>query len=62
MAHHYPAVHNFGDFTKINKSDVGDFDLLVGGTPCQDFSVAGQRKGFAGERGTLTNEYVRHKY
>ncbi len=59
LAYHYPDVPNFGDFTKITKDDVGEFDLLVGGTPCQDFSVAGRREGWAGKRGSLTNEYVR---
>ena len=45
LAHHYPGVLNFGDFTKVMKADVGEFDLLVGGTPCQDFSVAGKGAG-----------------
>ena len=59
LAHHYPDVPNFGDFTKIQKKDVGDFDLLVGGTPCQDFSIAGKNAGWEGTRGSLTYEYVR---
>ena len=59
LAYHYPEVNNFGDFTKIRKDDVGEFDLLVGGTPCQDFSVAGKREGWEGKRGSLTYEYVR---
>lgn len=50
---------NFGDFTQITCADTGKFDLLVGGTPCTDFSVAGKRKGFEGSRGSLTYEYVR---
>ena len=58
LAHRYPNVRNFGDFTKIQKSDVGDYDLLVGGTPCQDFSVAGGRAGWEGTKGSLTYEYV----
>jgi DNA (cytosine-5)-methyltransferase 1 len=57
LKHHYPDVQNFGDFTKIEASDVGTVDLLVGGTPCQDFSVAGLRAGIAGDRGRLTVEY-----
>ena len=40
LQHHYPEVKNLGDFTKIGKDDVGAIDLLVGGTPCQDFSLA----------------------
>lgn len=44
LAHHYPGVRNHGDFTKIDGLD-GRVDLLVGGTPCQSFSVAGLRGG-----------------
>ena len=55
LNHHYPTVPNFGDLTqhhtwKLNES----IDLLVGGTPCQAFSVAGLRKGLADPRGNLT--------
>jgi DNA (cytosine-5)-methyltransferase 1 len=49
----------FGDFTQIEAHHVGPIDLLWGGTPCQDFSVAGLRKGLDGERGNLTLEFVR---
>jgi DNA (cytosine-5)-methyltransferase 1 len=59
LAHHYPDVPCHGDFTTISGDDYGPIDLLVGGTPCQAFSVAGLRKGFADERGNLTLEYVR---
>ena len=59
LAYHYPDVPNFGDFTKITKDDTGEFDLLVGGTPCQDFSIAGRQAGWNGKRGSLTYEYVR---
>ena len=58
LQHHYPKVKNFGDFTKIGKDDVGAIDLLVGGTPCQDFSLAGLRAGLAGDRGALTIEFL----
>ena len=58
LQHHYPKVKNYGDFTKIGKDDVGAIDLLVGGTPCQDFSVAGLRAGLAGDRGALTIEFL----
>jgi DNA (cytosine-5)-methyltransferase 1 len=51
------ALH--GDFTTIKENDYAVIDLLVGGTPCQAFSVAGLRKGFADERGNLTLEFVR---
>ena len=59
LAHHYPTVPCHGDFTTIGENDYGAVDLLVGGTPCQDFSIAGLRKGLAGERGNLTLEFVR---
>ena len=53
------ATPLFGDFTQIEAHHVGPVDLLVGGTPCQDFSVAGLRAGIAGDRGNLTLEFVR---
>jgi len=61
LAHHWPNVKNFGDFTKIGVEDVGAIDLLVGGTPCQDFSVAGLRAGVEGGRhdGVMTGMQVR---
>jgi DNA (cytosine-5)-methyltransferase 1 len=43
LAHHWPAVINRGDFTKIGDEYRGSADLLVGGTPCQSFSIAGLR-------------------
>jgi DNA (cytosine-5)-methyltransferase 1 len=49
---------NYGDFTQIG-ADAEPIELLVGGTPCQDFSVAGLRAGMAGERGNLTLEFLR---
>lgn len=59
LAHHYPDVPLHGDFTTIEAGQYEPIDLLVGGTPCQDFSVAGLRAGLAGERGNLTLEFVR---
>lgn len=47
LTHHYPKVKNFGDFTKIAPEDCGPIDVLVGGTPCQSFSIAGLRGGLA---------------
>jgi len=59
LKHHYPEVPNHGDFTTIQPGDYAAIDLLVGGTPCQDFSVAGLRAGINGERGALTVEFAR---
>jgi DNA-cytosine methyltransferase len=53
LAHHYPHVPNLGDMTKFEEWNLEPVDLLVGGTPCQSFSVAGLRKGLADPRGNL---------
>lgn len=58
LAHHYPEVPNIGDMTtlpeRIASGDVEAPDLLCGGTPCQAFSVAGQRNSLDDERGNLS--------
>ncbi|GJD65158.1 DNA cytosine methyltransferase [Methylobacterium frigidaeris] len=59
LAHHWPEVPLHGDFTTIEAGLYDPIDLLVGGTPCQDFSVAGLRAGLDGERGNLTLEFGR---
>src|SRR5271165_4560693 len=59
LKHRYPETPNAGDFTKIQGDEYGTVDLLVGGTPCQDFSVAGLRAGMDGERVQLTTEFAR---
>jgi len=53
LAHHYPSVPNLGDMTKFKEWPDAAIDLLVGGTPCQSFSVAGIRKGLDDPRGKL---------
>lgn len=68
LAHHYGSnmpgeplakngIPNYGDFTTIG-ADAGPVDLLVGGTPCQSFSVAGKRLGLDDPRGNLALEYL----
>lgn len=51
-------IPNAGDFTTIQEGDYGAIDLLVGGTPCQDFSIAGLGAGLSGRRGNLTLEFL----
>lgn len=62
LAHHWPEVTNLGDMTKISDAvragDVEAPDVLVGGTPCQAFSIAGLREGLSDDRGQLTLSYV----
>ena len=57
LKHHYPNVPNLGDMNKYKEWDIGTIDLLVGGTPCQSFSVAGLRKGLEDPRGNLALVY-----
>lgn len=62
LKHHYPEVPNLGDMTKLNEHKIYNdesIDLLVGGTPCQSFSIAGLRGGMDDERGNLALEYCR---
>lgn len=62
LAAHWPQVDNLGDMTKlaaaVRVGDVPAPDLLVGGTPCQAFSISGMRGGMSDERGKLTLSYV----
>ncbi len=58
LAHHYPNTPNLGDMTSFKEWPNDPIDLLVGGTPCQSFSVAGLRKGLSDPRGNLMLTYL----
>ena len=58
LAHHYPNVPNLGDMTQFKEWKDDPIDLLVGGTPCQSFSVAGLRAGLDDPRGNLMLTYL----
>ena len=63
LAHRYPEVRNLGDFTSIRphwlrRIGAVEIELLVGGTPCQAFSLAGHRLGLDDPRGNLTLEFL----
>ena len=61
LARHYPDVPNLGDITQIDWNEYADCltaDLVVGGSPCQSFSIAGKREGLEGASGLMW-EYVR---
>ena len=56
---HFPTYKDFGNATRIKTNELPDFGILVGGFPCQSFSIAGKRKGFNDTRGTLFFEIAR---
>jgi site-specific DNA-cytosine methylase len=58
LAHHWPQVPNLGDMTRHESWNLGTINLLVGGTPCQSFSVAGLRKGLHDPRGGLMLKFL----
>ncbi|CAB4136995.1 Dcm Site-specific DNA methylase [uncultured Caudovirales phage] len=61
LAHRFPHIPNLGDMTKLSNHKVFNeqsIDVLVGGTPCQSFSVAGLHKGMADPRGNLALTYL----
>lgn len=59
LKYRWPNIKNYGDIKNINWSKVPDFDLLTGGSPCQDLSIAGKRAGLGGSRSGLFYEYMR---
>lgn len=62
-ATHFPAVPNLGDMTliaeRIAAGEIEAPDIMVGGTPCQSFSLAGLRRGLRDQRGNLALEFIR---
>ena len=58
LAHHYPTTPNWGDMTRFKEWPDANINVLVGGTPCQSFSVAGLRKGLDDPRGNLMLTYL----
>lgn len=59
LKYHYPQIKNYGSITEINPNDLPDFDLLTGGSPCQDLSVAGKQAGLSGSRSGLFFQFIR---
>lgn len=55
----FPEMLHVGDITRLNGAELPPVDIITGGSPCQDLSVAGARAGLAGERSGLFMEQVR---
>ena len=58
LKYRFPDIKNYGDVNAIKWNEIPNFDILFGGTPCQDLSLAGKRKGLAGERSGLFYKFV----
>lgn len=56
---HFPEMVQVGDITKLNGAQLPPVDIITGGSPCQDLSVAGKRAGLAGKRSGLFMEQIR---
>lgn len=59
LAHHFPDTIKFEDVRHVGKHNLPPAELMVGGFPCQDLSIAGRRKGFSGDRSSLWFEFHR---
>lgn len=60
LKYHYPSIQNLGDVKNINGEKYnGTVDIIIGGSPCQNFSIAGNRKGLYGEHSSLAWEFIR---
>ncbi len=59
LQHHWPNVKRFKDVRDVGRNNLPDVDIICGGFPCQDVSVAGDRAGLAGERSGLWFQYLR---
>lgn len=59
LKRHYPKTPIIGDIHDVRKNDLSTIDIISGGTPCQDLSIAGNRKGLAGEKSGLFFEWLR---
>jgi DNA (cytosine-5)-methyltransferase 1 len=59
LKYRFEDVKNYGNAEKIRWDEIPDFDVLVGGTPCQDLSISGKRAGLNGSRSRLFFEFVR---
>lgn len=58
LKHHYPTVPNYGNMVDYKEWPDATLDVLIAGTPCQDFSIAGLRAGIGGARGNLTLAFL----
>ena len=61
LNHHWPHIPNHGDMTKFEDWPNATIDILIGGTPCQSFSIAGLRKGLANrQKNALMRRATKH--
>lgn len=58
LKYHYPEIKNYGSIETLDIASLSDFDLLTGGSPCQDLSVAGKQAGLAGARSGLFFRFI----